>query len=179
MNIFNTMTRTNIEIIKLIHKEEMHIRDIADTLGISPGTVHKLVRMLAGEGVVLERKVKNRSVIILNRESPVLREMKRAMNFNDLINAHAYRKLRKLGRVGVYGSYAQGTDDPESDIDIWVKTDKKEIELRPLFRELEKELGIKVNPLLLTGSRLDSLRKNDPEFCTRLKLTSMGDDLDR
>lgn len=178
MNIFRLFTKNNIRIIRLIDKEELHIRDIADRLKISPGSVHKLVKLLKANSLIKEVKLKNRVIIKLDRDSSMIRQLKAVMNFNDLINSAAYKKLRKLGRIGAYGSFASGANDKDSDLDLWIKTDKKELELRPLIRELEKQLDIKVNPLVLTQTKINSLKENDPEFYTRLKLTSIGGSVD-
>lgn len=178
MNIFKLLTRKNIEVLKLIDKEQLHIRDIADKLGISPGTVHKLIKLLKKEKLVAEEKIKNRVVIKLNKDSPIVKQLKVLINFNEIINAPAYKKLKRYGKTGIYGSFARGTNDSQSDLDLWIKTEKKEEELRPLIRELEKQLKVKVNPLILTKSKIESLKKNDPEFYLRLKLTSVGDVID-
>lgn len=178
MNIFDLVTKKNIQILKLIDSEELHLRDIADRLKISSGTVHKLMALMKRNNLVLEIKQKNRIINKLNKDSPVIKELKRVINFNDAINAPAYRKLNVFGKMGFYGSFASGTNDSESDLDIWMQTDKRELELRPIIRELEKELNLKVNLLALTKERMASLRKNDPEFYIRLKLTSVGDAFD-
>jgi predicted nucleotidyltransferase len=178
MNILRLFTDNNIRIIRLIDKEELHIRDIADRLGISPGSVHKLVKLLKANNLIKEIKIKNRIIIRLNKDSSLVKQLKIIINFNDIVNAPAYKKLKKLGKIGIYGSFANGTNDKESDLDIWVKTDKKELELRPVIHELERKLNIKVNPLLLTDSKISSLKADDAEFYTRLKLTSIGDTLD-
>jgi len=179
MNILNILTKNNVKILKLIDKESLHIRDIADKLNISPGSVHKLIKILKKDCVIKEIKEKNRLIIDLNRESPITKEIKSIINFNDWINSSAYKKLKKIGNLGLYGSFANGTNDSGSDLDVWIKTEKKELEIRPVIRELEKELNIQVNPLILTKKKINLLKKNDPEFYTRLKLTSVGDLLDQ
>ena len=178
MNIFKLLTKNNIKIIKLIDKDELHIRDIADKLKISPGSVHKLIKLLKENNLIKETKQKNRIIINLNKDNIRIKQIKVMINFNDLINASAYKKLKKFGKTGIYGSFANGTNDKESDLDLWIKTNKKELELRPVIHELEKQLNIKVNPLILTESKINSLKKNDFEFYMRLKLTSIGDSID-
>lgn len=178
MNIINILTKTNVKIIKMIDRENLHLRDIADKLKVSPGSVHKLVSILKKEKIVKETTHKNRINISLDRNNPIARELKEVINFNDIINSPAYKKLKKTGNTGFYGSYANGTNDNNSDLDLWVKTEKKEIEIRPVIRELENQLNVKINPLLLTKSKIESLKKHDPEFHIRLRLTSKGDSLD-
>ncbi len=174
MNIFKLLTKNNIKIIKLIDKEQIHIRDIADKLNISPGSVHKLIKLMKTNGLVELIKQKNRIIVRLNKENEIIKQVKTLINFNDILNSYAYKKLRKFGKIGIYGSFANGTNDLKSDLDIWIQTDKKELSLRPVVHELEKQLNIKVNILILTKSKIDSLKRNDPEFYNRLRLTSIG-----
>jgi predicted nucleotidyltransferase len=178
MDIFQLLTKNNIKIIKLIDREQLHIRDIADRLHISPGSVHKLIKLMKTNSLISEIKQKNRIVISLNKDNSIVKQIKSVINFNDIINSPAYKKLKRLGKIGIYGSFVDGTNDKESDLDIWLQTEKKEMDLRPVIRELEKQLNVKVNPLILTRSKISSLKKNDPEFYTRLKLTSIGDAFD-
>jgi hypothetical protein len=42
---------------------------------------------------------------------------------------------------------------------------------------LEKEMKRKVNLLVLSQEKINKLKKQDPEFYIRLKLTSTGDDI--
>lgn len=178
MNIFKILTGNGIRILKLINNEAFHIREIADTLNISPGSVHKFIKLLKSCGLIKESRQKNCMMIHLNKDNLVVKHIKAIINLNDLLNATAYNDLKKLGEVGIYGSFANGTNDKESDLDMWIKTDIKELELRPTIRKLEKQLNIKVNPLILTKQKIESFKKNDPEFYIRLKLTSVGDAFD-
>lgn len=175
MDLISILTRNNIRIIKLLNKEKLHIREIADKLNISPSSVHKLIKFLKKQNALKEIKEKNRLVIELNQENEFLIQIKKIINFNDLINSKAYNKLKSLGKIGVYGSFAKGTNDLGSDIDIWFLTNKKELELRPLLRQLELELGNKVNVLFLSDKKIKQLKTDDYEFYIRLKLTSVGD----
>ncbi len=178
MNIFNLFTKTNLKILKLIDKEPLHIRELADRLKISPASVHKFAKILKKEDLAKEVKQKNMKIIRLNKENPLVKQLKSLINLDSIINTHGYKELKKFGTIGIYGSFANGTNDNESDLDIWVCTEKKEVELRPIARELEKQMNTKVSLLILSKSKIESLRKNDPEFYTRLKLTSIGGKID-
>lgn len=178
MNILKALTAKNVKILELIDKEKLHIREVADRLKISPGTVHKLVQTLKKEKLIIEKQHKNKKIIELNKNNFLTRELKRIINLNKIINIPAYKKLRKYGKTGIYGSFANGTNDSESDLDIWVEAEKKEGELRPLIKELEKQAGVKVNLLILAKAKIEMLQKNNPEFFLRLKLTSIGDYID-
>lgn len=178
MNIFKLLTKKNVKIFEAIDQEPLHIRDIADKLKISPATVHKFIHLLKKNSLITETKHKNRILIHLNRDKPAIKQIKKIINFNKITNTSAYKKLKKIGNIGFYGSFSEGTNDNQSDLDIWIQTDKKELELRPIIKKLESELKVKVNPLILTKTKINSLKKNDLEFYIRLRLTSVGDLID-
>jgi predicted DNA-binding protein YlxM (UPF0122 family) len=124
MELISILTKNNIKIIKLLIKEKLHIREIADYLNISPSSVHKLIKYLKKENALKEIKEKNRLVIELNNENQFLIQIKKIINFNDLMSSKAYKKLKSYGKIGIYGSFANGTNDFESDIDMWLLTKK-------------------------------------------------------
>ena len=73
-------------------------------------------------------------------------KVKSAVNFNKIITI-----LQRYGvkRISVFGSYARGEANPESDIDIIVEfTDRKSLlDIVGIEQELSEVLGIKVDLL--------------------------------
>lgn len=177
MNINKILTKTNLRIISLIDKESCHIRDIAEKLNISPGKVQQAINIFRENRLVKEKKVKNRIEISLDRDNILLHKIKALINYSGIINSKYYKNLEKIGEVGVYGSFNKGTDDKDSDIDLFISTDKKELEITPIIRDLEKEMKRKINFIILNNKKIAQLKKQDPEFYIRLKLTSTRGDL--
>ena len=68
-------TKKNIEVLKFLLDNKMHIRDVADNLEISPAKVHHAVQLFKQYGLVKEEQVKNRRVIHLNPESELLKNI--------------------------------------------------------------------------------------------------------
>jgi len=165
------LSKRNLELLDAISYEELSLRGAADKLNCSPGKVHQAVALFKKHGIVTVRKVKNRMLISPNRESPVYQKIKALMNISKIVGLRQYKKLAGIARIGVYGSYSQGTDDKDSDIDLLIITEKKELQLRDAIRQLEDVVGKKVNPLVLTRERLEKLESEDKEFHTRLKIT--------
>ncbi len=173
MDILKIFTKKNIEIVDLLAKNSLYLREIAEKLGCSAGQAYKTVSLLRKFDFVREKKIKNRKIISLNRENPLLARIRSLINVNNLINCKSYRNLKKTGKICIYGSFANGTDVPESDVDLAVYTDKSLLDVRTAASKLEKELGRKVSVLMLNKRKLEQLQKKDPEFYIRLKLTSI------
>jgi len=174
--IFNKRT---IQLIDLISKEPAHIRYIAEKLGASPGYIDSIIKFLRKNDLVKEKKVKNRKIISLNPNSIFLRNIRSLINIEKISKNVDFKRLLKIGEVGTYGSYANGTDDSLSDIDIWIYTKRKMLYVQDITTKLEKSIGKKVNFIILNKDKLKDLEKNDYEFYIRLKLTSIvfGEDI--
>ncbi|MBS7643816.1 nucleotidyltransferase domain-containing protein [Candidatus Bathyarchaeota archaeon] len=64
------------------------------------------------------------------------------------------------------GSWAKGTNDEESDVDLWIKVRNHvdEVKIARIMAELTKELGREVNILVLDSERVKGLKEEDPIF---------------
>ena len=65
MEISEIFTKKNIEILKLLSKESLHIRDIASKLDISPAKVHDTIQLFKKNNLIKENKEKNKIIISL------------------------------------------------------------------------------------------------------------------
>lgn len=173
MELSRVFAKKSIDIIELLNEKPRHIRDVAEELGCNPATVHAAASLFEKIGIVKTTKRKNMKLISLNRENAFLRGVKSLINLYKLKNSKTYPKLAALGQIGIYGSYAQGSDDPTSDIDMWIHSQETNLrQVLPLIKELEQELKKTVNVLILTDRLIKRYIKEDPEFYIRLKLTS-------
>lgn len=169
-------SKTNLKILRLIKREEgLYVREIAERLSVSPFAVHKSVKLFKNLGFVKEKKVKNRKTVYLERANAILQRTISLINISDLVTNKNFQRLRDIGKVGVYGSFASGEDTRESDIDLWIYPFSKisDIGLREITREIERDFETEVRLLVLNDSKIRELRENDPEFYYRLKLTSI------
>ncbi|HJO01730.1 MAG: lyase family protein [Candidatus Woesearchaeota archaeon] len=82
MELTEIFTKKNIEVLRLLSKESLHIRDIAGKLDISPAKVHSTIQLFKKHNLIKENKEKNKIVISLNKESTLLK------NIIDLLNAN-------------------------------------------------------------------------------------------
>ena len=73
MDIIEIFTKKNIEILRLLSKESLHIRDIANKLDISPAKVHNTIQLFKKNNIIKENKEKNKIIISLNKDSSLLK----------------------------------------------------------------------------------------------------------
>lgn len=182
MKLSQLFTSRNIEIFKEIDAGEGSVREIAGRANSSPAKVHNAAQLFLDAGIITTRKRKNMLILALNRAHPVTQKMKALINVHRILSGKSFEELKKADALLLYGSYATGTDDESSDIDLLVITEKRELALRPTIRRLGSELSRKVNPLVLRPEEYEQLEEKDPEFALRLKYTSIvlhGDTVER
>ena len=68
MELSKLFTKKNLMILGLLGKENLHIREIADRLSISPAKVHDSIQLFKKNDLIHETKEKNRIIIKLNKK---------------------------------------------------------------------------------------------------------------
>ena len=141
-------------------RKMVKVRELAKLLQISPAYVSRTLKILGKEDVIKNNKV--------NLSNPYVRVLKIFSNIKKMIDKGVIKKLKKLEALGagIYGSWANGTNYEDSDLDIWIKVSKrpKEIKIATISNEIRKALGRDVQILVLTPERIERLKKEDPIF---------------
>jgi len=142
---------------------KIKIRTISKTLGINAGYVSTVVKNLDTIGIV-----KNN---LIDFDNPSTRSLKIYFNIEKVKEAVKRVKNKSVTGIGVYGSWAKGTNIEDSDLDLWIKT-KKEIsvkelsEIRSTIREISEVH--KVSIIVLTKERLQEIKNMDGIFYASL-----------
>jgi adenylosuccinate lyase len=84
MELTEIFTKKNIEVLRLLSKESLHIRDIAGKLDISPAKVHSTIQLFKKHNLIKENKEKNKIIISLNKESTLLKDIIDLLNANNV-----------------------------------------------------------------------------------------------
>lgn len=102
---------------------ELHLREIARKLKMSPATVLRCARILESEGLVRRRDEPNGAFLKASMSSE-FKALKVAHTLSKLENADIVGFIRQhakgLGSILLYGSAAKGEDDGNSDYDFLV-----------------------------------------------------------
>jgi predicted nucleotidyltransferase len=116
-------------------------------------------------------------------EHGLLQKEGREYSPHDSAHSRAIKLLLNLQRIdlsalslgsarglGLYGSWARGTNHQDSDLDVWIRADSlpPESELARLQRDLGLQADTEVNLLVLTPEKLEGLKREDPPFYNSL-----------
>jgi len=135
------------------------VQQITAKTGLSKGLVSPFLALLEREGI-LQRKDLTYHLVF----SPLTVAIKRLLNI-DRITVVAKKPVWASG-IGLYGSWAEGTNTEESDIDLWVytKTLPTGIMVAELERDISRELSAEVQVLVLTREKINGMKDSDEPF---------------
>jgi predicted nucleotidyltransferase len=137
------------------------VTEAAREAGVNKGLASRYLALLVGEGY-LERDGRDFFWI----DNPKTRSLKA------FLNVEALEKQFDLPDwaigIGLYGSWATGTNTSESDLDLWLLVEEispeTDLEVARLERDLSAAIGSEVTILVLTREKLSVLREEDPPF---------------
>ncbi len=135
------------------------VSEAARETGVNKGLASRYLALLVKEGY-LERTDRDFSWI----DDSKTRSLKAFLNV-EALEKQVFLPEWALG-IGLYGSWASGTNTSESDLWLLVENIGPETELAvaKLERDLGAAIGCEVTVLLLTRDKLAALRDDDPPF---------------
>ena len=165
--------------IALLHEilfsdSPIRVNDIAKRKRVSAGLASKYLQELKKLGVVKKRKEGYFTV-----ESPMTKTLR--LLLNSLILQRIKLKKYIIQGAGVYGSWAKGENRRDSDIDIWIFSERKmsEEEISEISAEIRKKTGCEPDLIALNPEKLPEMKKNERLYCAlRESLVIYGKGLD-
>src|SRR6056297_1646969 len=102
-------------------KKKHYINELADLLDLDPGNLSRKLNELEKEGILSSEKQGNQKYYGLNKDYPLLNEIKRVYNAKYGVVKTLKEKLQKIPKLEkayIFGSFAKGNFQQESDIDL-------------------------------------------------------------
>tara|TARA_Y100000031_G_C8006932_1_gene286282 strand:+ start:79 stop:627 length:549 start_codon:yes stop_codon:yes gene_type:complete len=105
--------------------DEYHLKELVRQVNLSLRPTHEITRKMDQEGILKSRRMGNLKIFYLNSENPVVRQL-RVVEIIAALSPILEQLKPICNRVVLFGSCAEGTYTPESDVDLFVITDNKE-----------------------------------------------------
>jgi predicted nucleotidyltransferase len=126
--------------------EGFYIREISRDLDMSPMTVKRCLDGLLEDGLVVKYRLKSNILFKVDLEDPSLRHMKISYNLRRVREWGIVDRILKNGdgviSVTLYGSYATGTNDGNSDLDILIIASTRKVVPTGIFSDIGKEVSL-------------------------------------
>jgi predicted nucleotidyltransferase len=165
--IFSSRVRIRLLSHFLLHPDARdHIRALANEVDAQYSAVWKELNNLEEAGLLQSEEVGGRRVFRLNTRAAIIPELRNILlkttGVGDLIR-RTFRDFEGVEAVFIFGSFAEGTIDAESDLDLMIIGDLEVAAVAPVIDNLEGEIARSVNYILLTRKEWNSrIEENDP-----------------
>jgi predicted nucleotidyltransferase len=144
--------------------EDFYLRELARLLKISPMTVKRALEVLVKDGLIIREEKKNQILYRANMENFAFRFAKISYNLSLLDKNNIVEYLLNqnpgISSIVLYGSFAKGENDKNSDLDILVISTPKNIDTKTL----SKRLKIDVNIMNFTSTQWTKQAKTNRAF---------------
>jgi len=170
--LFGRARRELLALLYTREKQSFYLRELARLTGISAGTTQRELRDLERVGLVRSERRGRQIFYQANRLSPVFDALRalleQTMGAPDLVRAAIAGLADKISYAGIYGSLADGTLSPSSDIDVLVVGEVEFSEVTDALAPAEQRLGRPVNPSLYTPAEFQRGLKDRRHFLTTI-----------
>lgn len=152
--------------------QSFYEREIARKANLSPSSAHHVLTRLYRTGVINRKQNGRMYFYSVDKTNPYLKEFKVLTNL--LLLEPLVERLKRLShKIVLFGSWAQGNDTEDSDIDIFVVSSEKEKVLSVVnkFSYSTKLYNRKIQPII---RRPEELLKKDKEEKVFLEQVEKG-----
>ena len=182
--LFSSKVRVSLLNTFFLHPESsFYLRELERITGEDYKSISNELKNMEAIGLLHSNKSGNMKFFCLNQEFLFFNELKSI--FFKVMGAPALLKqvlndIEAIEFAFIYGSYASGTENDKSDIDLMVIGKYKTESLLKLLRVPEKTLGREINASLYESSEIRKrIKKHDP-FITKViaeqKIMLKGDE---
>src|SRR4030042_5876938 len=124
-HIIATNSQKVLSLLAKFSDQEFYERQVARKLGISYGSANRALNELFSSGAVSRRQEGKMYFYSIDSSNGVFTQFKKMVNL--MLVEPLVEELKKVSnRIVLYGSCALGTDTSESDLDLFVVSNRKE-----------------------------------------------------
>lgn len=144
--------------------DKLKVRKLAKIINVSPAFVSKYLKTLQKNLDIVENK--------LDLTDPLIKALKILINIENIkeVILDVKELIPEAIGFGVYGSWAEGTNYEESDVDLWIKVTKipKDINIARLRKRIIEKCSVDPSILVLDHEKIDRLKNKDTIFYNAL-----------
>lgn len=164
-------SKAGIQLLKIFigsPDHEFYQNEVIKESRLAPNTAIKWLKTLASYGLLNKSWKGGLKIYTLNKESPVVRQMKILLNvaaINDTVKSFAGQDFE----LYLFGSAARGEDDRQSDIDILILGKVDDRTVVQVVESIKNALDREVNPVVKDPLEYSQLARTDRVFYENLQ----------
>ena len=170
--MFSRYRRQVLAVLLLRPDEQFHVRQLERMTGVSAGSLHRELKVMAEAGLLLREKIGNQVFYRANTQCSIHEELaaifRKTMGLKSLLQDALSDLDDKIDVAFVFGSMASGGQTAGSDLDICVLG---EVSLRDVVKALSpvrETLQREINPVVMTPKKFSDQAGKKDRFVTRV-----------
>lgn len=187
MGLFGSEARRLLLLIFCLNPEkEFYARELEKKIGINVGNIARELKKIESAGLITAKKIGNVITFQANTNSPVFNHFKelviKIIGAEELLRP-IFTKEKSIRLAFIYGSYAMGDFEAESDIDLMIIAnldDSSYENIQDAINGIENKIGREINTDVMSEKEFnEKFRKKDGYLSNVLsnkKIFIIGDD---
>ena len=167
-SFMRSKTRKNLLLLFFSNPEKKYyLHEISRLIGYPAQNIRRELSPLVKDGLFIKELVGNLTFYYLNQSHPLYPELKSIISKTIGIEALLQESLKKVVGIQtafIYGSYAQGKEHGNSDIDLFILGKPNKDMLTKKISELEKKIGREVNTVFYSKETFQKKKKEHNSF---------------
>jgi len=172
--MFNFNSKIAVSVLRYFFinpSEKKYINELARSLGADPGNISRKLQELENEGVLISEFFGKQRYYSLNKKYPLLKEIKKAFELKhglgDLV-ADSLKKIEGIKEAYIFGSYAKGEFEAESDIDVLIIGNHQVMEATKALLPIQEKIKREINVVDLTEKEFEKRKNDKDEFISNI-----------
>lgn len=170
--MFSSYRRKALAILFLRPDEQFHVRALGRLTGVSAGSLHRELKVMAESGLLVREKIGNQVFYQANADCPIYEELaaifRKTMGLTSLLQDALSDLGERIDAAFVFGSMASGRHSAASDLDICVLGEVSLLEVVKALASVQEALHREVNPVVMTTKKFSNLSVKGDRFVTRV-----------
>ncbi|OGO10183.1 MAG: hypothetical protein A2Y93_07715 [Chloroflexi bacterium RBG_13_68_17] len=142
-----------LELLLLNSESRFYLREISTLTGQPVRAVQRELARLSGAGLLVQTVEGNRKYYKANRQASVFPELRalllKTSGLGDVLRRAIEKSRSSISLAFLFGSFARGTDDASSDVDLMVIGEVSGRELANMLSSSKQALGRELNVVLM------------------------------
>lgn len=150
----------------------LHLRELERRTGLNSRGIMRELHALRDAGILSSKQVGRQVIYRLNPEGPIYPELcnliLKTAGLADVLRATLLPFAKRIELAYVYGSFASGGANAESDVDLMIVGDVSLRELAGPLRRAAEELSREINPTVYQPEEYHSRLRQEDSFVFRV-----------